>query len=293
MIQLAVSGGNEATWKAVQARLRGGTIASIIDLHHPVSLLPSCDAVVVASPVRPTDSALEDCLRAGKHLLLAQVPSLSPESMARLFARAHDCGVVFTILNPDRYLPSRHFIKQHLPEKLGEVGLIRMHRWEPLPQSPDGEPPSSLLSDLDLVCWLMGKRPEVVFALRPAGATLPTSMIQIHLGWRAGGMALIDHARCLPSGPGYVSLSIIGFSGAIYADDQHNTHLLFKGGLPQAIPTSEEPSQMAAVIQTFLDGLHNGTNFTALATSWHEVHLVLDAVEQSVASNQAIHLENR
>ena len=35
------------------------------------------------------------------------------------------------VINPDRFLPSRQLIRQQIEAgKLGEVGLIRIHRWE-------------------------------------------------------------------------------------------------------------------------------------------------------------------
>ena len=43
-------------------------------------------------------------------------------------------------------------------------------------------------------------------------------------------MALIDCAQTLPQGDGYFSLSLIGSTGAAYADSHHNRQLLYGGG---------------------------------------------------------------
>ena len=52
-------------------------------------------------------------------------------------------------------------------------------------------------------------------------------------------MAMIDVAASLPSGGDYFSLTMIGGTGAAYADDHHNMNLLYSGGQPNAIRASQ------------------------------------------------------
>jgi predicted dehydrogenase len=135
-----------------------------------------------------------------------------------------------------RLLPAVRVVKECLDSGcLGEPGLLRIHWWEPsiaLSQSLD-----PLLSELtraiDLACWLFDERPTAVYATgRP-------NYVQLHLGFERGGMALLDHARTLPPGCTYFSASLIGSTGATYADDHHNTQLLFARGGPSALITGQ------------------------------------------------------
>jgi predicted dehydrogenase len=76
--------------------------------------------------------------------------------------------------------------------------------------------------------------------------------VQLHLGFPNGGMALIDHSWTLPPGDSYFSLSLIGSTGAAYADDHHNRQLLFQGGPPRAILTREGNTCRLGMLQEFV-----------------------------------------
>ena len=115
--------------------------------------------------------------------------------------------------NPDRFLPSRQLIRQQLDSgKLGDVGLIRVHRWEPTVGQVFNLPgvggqvenlpheinvlPTGLLRDLDLVLWLVGKPPDSIYAVsRSESSDSQSKFIQVHLGFPGGAMALISTAR--------------------------------------------------------------------------------------------------
>src|SRR5207245_1284905 len=95
----------------------------------------------------------------------------------------------------------RQLIRQHLDAgKLGEPGLIRLHRWT----APDSA--SSILLDLDLVHWYFGRSPNLVHAVEQES-------LLVHLGFSGGGMALIDRLIRADQGA-YRSLSVIGSNGA-------------------------------------------------------------------------------
>lgn len=283
-------------WQGISQRLRDAAIEKIVDLAEGEKSPDTCQAVVFAGARALEKEVIERVLRAGKHVLLATEPYLSSDELATLSGVAQSRGVQFAMVNPDRYLPSRQLIKQQIGSKLGEVGLVRVHRWEQTASEfqPDRAGlPGPLVRDLELVLWLAGKSPNVVYALEQGatGRDAPTGRtLQIHLGF-ASGMALIDYDSRLPSGTGYQSLSVIGATGAAYADDHQNMQLLYRGGAPQAVPTGEGTKHLAAMVQDFVDAVAVGSDLSATVTAWRGVLTVVSAVRQSLATHRAIALE--
>jgi predicted dehydrogenase len=276
MIRLTVDGIDEAARRAIAPRLRGAAI-----------LADAGDAVVFLGPVPPQAATIERLLAAGTHVLLAAESCLPADTLEALSAAAQRGGVHLEVVNPDRHLPSRQLIKQQLDQGvLGAVGLVRMHRWEPVGTAT----PASLLCDLDVVLWLTGQSPEIVHAVE-AGAG--GRFVQVHLGFAGGGMALLDYSDGLPAGAGYRSLSVIGSAGAACADDHHNMQLVYRGGCPQAVRTDEERAgPWAALVQEFVDTLHAGLA-PAGVPAWRPVFAVAVAVEQSLACRAAVRPEGR
>jgi predicted dehydrogenase len=259
MIRLAVSGVDETIRREVAARLRGAVLSE------------EYDAAVFLGPA--ADNEVERLLTAGKSVLLT-VGSL-PE---RLPATGR-----LAVVNPDRYLPSRQLVRQQLDTgKLGEVGLVRLHRWQPAVANGSG-----LLRDLDLLLWLVNKLPERAYAVAAS------SFVQVHLGFPGGGMALLDHFTGLPPGDGYTSLSVIGSTGAACADDHHNSQLLYAGGSARTVQAGEGNQYLATLVQEFVDALHTGRDLSASVADWRRVLAVRDAVNRALTSRQAIALEGR
>ena len=204
--------------------------------------------------------------------------------------------------NPDRFLPSRQLIRQQLDSgKLGDVGLIRVHRWEPtvghvsnvpgltrhvenVPHEINGLP-TGLMRDLDLVLWLVGKLPNSIHAVsRSESHDSQSKFIQVHLGFPGGAMALIDYSNQLPEGDGYQSLSVIGSTGAAYADDHQNMQLVFRGGNAQAVRAEETGRRHAALIQEFVDGLQAGREVSSAVADWQRVVDLANAVTRSMTT---------
>ena len=201
------------------------------------------------------------------------------------------------VINPDRFLPSRQLIRQQLDAgKLGDVGLIRIHRWEPnvghvynvpgligqvanVPHDQGGLP-TGLLRDLDLVLWLVGKLPDAIHAVEQSDAF--GRFVQVHLGFPGGAMALIDFSNRLPNGDGYQSLSVIGSSGAAYADDHQNMQLVFRGGQAQAVRAEETGRRHAAAIQERIDSLQAGHDVAACVAEWQAVLKVAESARQAM-----------
>ena len=184
-------------------------------------------------------------------------------------------------INPDRFLPSRQLIRQQLDAgKLGEIGLIRIHRWEAAVGKNDGDVPAGLLRDLDLALWLVGKLPDAIHAVEQSNSSGRT--IQVHLGFPGGAMALVDFSNQLPNGDGYQSLSVIGSSGAAYADDHQNMQLVFRGGRVQAVRAEETGRRHSAAVQERIDSLQAGHDVATSVAEWQNVARVAESVRQAM-----------
>ncbi len=205
------------------------------------------------------------------------------------------------VVNPDRFLPSRQLIRQQIDSgKLGEIGLIRIHRWEPnvghvsnvpdlnehvenVPHEDAGVP-TGLLRDLDLVLWLVGKLPDAIHAVEQNDAS--GRFVQVHLGFPGGTMALLAYSDRLPAGDGYQSLSVIGSAGAAYADDHQNMQLVFRGGRPQAVRADETGRRHSAAVQERIETLQAGHDVAASVAEWQSVLKVADAVRRAMTSGE-------
>jgi predicted dehydrogenase len=199
------------------------------------------------------------------------------------------------VVNPDRLLPSRQLIRQQLDsDKLGEVGLIRVHRWEPGGSRTLAHGlPTSLWRDLDLVLWLVGQPPTQVFSLGSlvdGSIGLNGDTVQVHLGFPSGAMALIDYSNQLPDGDGYQSLTVIGSAGAAYADDHQNRQLVFRGGHAQTVRGEEFDASNEARLREFDDRLAATLDSLTGDSEWQRVVRVAEAVLQSLDSRQAVSL---
>ncbi|MCA9216991.1 MAG: hypothetical protein KDB27_28175 [Planctomycetales bacterium] len=112
---------------------------------------------------------------------------------------------------------------------IGRLGLLRMHNWMSsvvLDQSA-ASVAEMIVREADLVCWMFDAAPEVVFGVT-VSRDRPMDGILFHLGFEGGGMAIVDCNHSLANQQGYCALSLIGSTGAVYADDQHNTNLLIR-----------------------------------------------------------------
>lgn len=295
-IRLAVSSREDDLGRRVAPRLRHAAISTCLALEDPPT--ESGEAVAFLGPGRPDPAVIEHWLSAGKHVLLACEVPLPGDALTILFAAAQRNNLHFFAVNPDRYLPSRQLVRQQLDAgKLGEAVLIRIHRWKP--NEPDNEPvspgiPGPLLFDLDLTLWLFDQPPNLVYAVeRSAREGDPSSgrLLQVHLGFAGGGMALLDWNDCLPQGDGYRSLSVIGSRGAAYADDHTNMQLLYSGGKPQALRADEGLGQWAALLQEFVDRLRaveRNANPSHDQRNWHTVWTMAAALHRSLETRQAV-----
>ena len=235
------------------------------------------DAVVIDADQVSAESLANAAWSLGKPLLAGAVGG----SLAAL-------GQADTLLmpaHPWRFLPSVQSVKHSLNDgKLGQAGLLRIHRW-----LPPGEGVVSLaeriLPDADLAYWLFGSAPETVWSLQSAANP---EYIQFHLGFANDGMAMIDVAASLPSGGDYFSLTMIGGTGAAYADDHHNMNLLYSGGQPNAIRASQGRADLVGQLQEFVDAISEQRAPSVTVADTTRAASVVDQVLESAKSRQVI-----
>jgi predicted dehydrogenase len=289
VIRLVV-GAEEAVTRQLAARLRGASVETRLG---DGSTLPpdTCDAAVYLD-LRPEPEVLERLLSRGTHVLVTPCACWSGDALERLSV-ARRSGTQLAVSSPDRFLPSRQLIRQQLDAgRLGEPGLVRIHRWlhllDPESEGPHEPLPIAMTQDIDVALWLMGEAPDVVYAVERAGEDRGGRSTQVHLGFPGGGMALIDYSDQLPRGDGYQSLSLIGSAGAAYADDHQNRQLLYRGGRPEAVRVDERGRQFLELVQAFVSDLEQGRDLAASVSTWRTVLAVADAARQSVGLQRAL-----
>ena len=201
-IKLAIEVADDQTtiWQAMADRC--GLVTSATSAH--------CDALV-------TDD-VERALAALQHeraVLLADPWLVSREERTQLESSALAMPAATA-----RYRVDVAPMKQAVQDgKLGEPGLVRLHCWSNTPDQSESVAPAWI----DVVMWLFSQSPDYLYALRR------DSYQQIHLGFADGAMAMMDFHWFTPQEgsytPEYENLSLIGSTGAAYADDHHNVHL--------------------------------------------------------------------
>jgi predicted dehydrogenase len=280
---------------SIDTRL-GDVAVTSIDLARDPSPPTDCDAVLFLGHEPAAIQQMEQCLRERKHVLQNVGVGLTVDRLRNLSAVARQSGAQLAVMNPDHFLPSRKLIRQQLDAgKLGTPGFIRFHRWksEDIPaEERSAELPVQLLRDLELTLSWMRASPNLVYAVElPAdGPQTAGRLLQLHLGFSGGSMALIDYAERMPAGADYVSVSVIGAAGAAYADDQQNMQLVYRGGQPVAIRAEEAGLQVVAMVQDFVAGLQTNRDFTTSHTAWIGVLKVAESVRQSLATRRAVQI---
>lgn len=306
MITLAIRGIDNGDAQYLSMRLRNAIVLGWIEreTNDPPA---NCSAAVFLKSKSSDASVIAECLTEGVHVLLSGASHLSVHDFIQLCAAAEKSGALFSVVNLDRYLPSRQLIHDQLRSgQLGEPGLIRSHRWEARALETDAELnlPHSLIRDLELTTWLFGMSPDVVYAVEQSSGSStrepikhvdlrpPRRLTQVHLGFTGGGMALIDYSNGLPDGAGYQMLSVIGSAGVSHVDDHRNLQLHFSGGEPRGIRSSERAHGLARLIQEFVDHLTSGSNPWPGNSAWERSMQLAAAVRRSLDSRSALTLKD-
>lgn len=138
--------------------------------------------------------------------------------------------------------------------RLGKPGLVRIHRWA---RAKDGDLESQLrrlvIREIDFTCSLFDAAPTDVFGTR-LGTSDELMGIHSHLGFD-GGMAMIECS--LADRMPYYSACLIGSAGAAYADDHHNTNLLY-GDTTTGRPVANDGSTWLSQLDAFAELIESG-----------------------------------
>ncbi|MFO0877813.1 MAG: hypothetical protein U0840_10705 [Gemmataceae bacterium] len=176
-----------------------------------------------------------------------------------------------------RHRPAvRAMLASLMAGELGRPGLLRLHRWQ-----PGGH--RTLLPEIDLALTVFDADPEVVFATGAA------DLVQAHLGFPGGGMALLD-ATTLPPGDTYFSCSLIGSDGAAYADDHRDRQLVFTGGAPRAPLGDETDAACLALLRDFVKAITQKRRPLVDGARFQRLRAVSDALDHSRRSGTAVTL---
>ena len=208
------------------------------------------DAVVIHQPAASAEGSAVKAAQAGKHVLAASPLAASSRGADAVIESCRTAGVTLMAGHSLRFMPSQKTVKAAVAAgKLGDAGLLRIHVW----QSSQGDSKEILMTQavdsLDLAVWMFAGLPTEIYTIGRSG------YVQVHLGFPEGGMALIDYALTLPRGDDYFSMSLIGSTGAAYADDHHNRNLLYAGGVPSAIETNEGHFAFTEQLREFRDAV--------------------------------------
>ena len=196
--------------------------------------LDAFDAVAIHKVEGTVGDTAVTAARAGKHVLVNLPMASTARKADRVIDACRGAGVRLMVGQPLRFMPSQQAVKAAVDAgKLGDPGLLRIHVWGACETSSEDILKTQTINSIDLALWMLPGSPTTVYAVGRDG------YVQVHLGFPAGGMALIDYASTPACGEEYFSLSLIGSKGAAYADDHHNRNLLFVGGMARACTASQ------------------------------------------------------
>jgi predicted dehydrogenase len=283
--------GERAAWERVARRVVDAQLTVVVEhLEQLTTRLDECDAIVYSGRFAADATRWSQLAQLGKHWLLGEPPASAPTDIRQASEQFRNAGLRLITRGAARCLPSNRAVFDAVRSgKLGIPGLVRIHRWQP---GGGGSLVELMHADVDLACWLMGSRPTVVFArgVTNSERSQDFDYVQVHLGFVGDAMAMIDVSRQLPTGDDYYSLSVIGSTGAAYADDHHNQQLLFAGGYPVSLRTEQGDRQRLARLQHFLATIRDPGTYAAEVLDARRTLDVLSAVAESIAIDRAVQL---
>jgi myo-inositol 2-dehydrogenase/D-chiro-inositol 1-dehydrogenase len=261
------------------------------------------DAVLIDSVGSPHHEVVREAAAAGKHVLVETPLAPSTEGADAAIAACREAGVRLMVGQASRFVPSNRTVKASLESgNLGAPGMLRIHRWEPLaagirplpgPVAAGGGAGGRVARDLDMAAWMFETLPTEVYALARKLSNPGMDVydyVQVHLGFPEGGMCLIDHSMALPRGEDYFALSVIGSTGAAYADDHHNAHLLYRGGDPVALKAGQGRTHLLAQLEEFVAAVREGREPAVTGQDGRATVQIAEAVTGSVESGRAARL---
>jgi len=259
-----------------------------------------CDAFDAAIIQAASGTSLQTFIsaaEAGKHLLIEWPPDFTLHDTDAIIeaCRSHDVRLMTG--QASRFVPAVQTVKSTLESGvLGSPGLLRIHRWQP-PRSDDTQSgPRRSIQEVDLAVWLFERLPTEVYAVARSRAGAPpgnSTFLQLHLGFPDGGMALIDNTTMQPGGEPYFSLSMIGSTGAAYADEHHDMQLLYGTGRPKALKTGQGDEHVLAECREFVSSIQEQREPAITGADGRLALEVADAVAASIENGRAVHRKGK
>ena len=230
-----------------------------------------------------TVSAVQKSMQHGLHVLVCFDEIIDSSVLEELNITCQKAPVQLMVASHLRFSPAFQQICNSLETgQLGEPGVVRIHRWLP---SAKGDMLARLTDEIDLAIGMFGVRPNTVYGFSNGDEE---SYVHAHLGFPDGGMALIDVSLTLPPGDDYYSFSLIGSDGSAYADDHHNVHLMYAGGLPCAHRNPTDPVlNRISMLEAFSRLLTGTETVTCDIPALLSARKVTATVVQSIQSNQS------
>ncbi len=248
------------------------------------------DAVIVDSPGSSRDADSMIALQAGKHLM-TPLPATAG-ALDVLDATCRPACVRLMFAAEARFSPAATAVREAIDAgQLGQPGLLRIHHWESSNDDCDSALSAQLLKEIDLSHWFFESIPNSIHCEQSSVASSESDYIQIHLGFPCDAMAMIDVTTGLPRGDSYRSLSLIGSSGAAYADDHHNVQLLYRGGGPPAALKTGDGGGTLALLQEFVDAIRENRDPMPGIDDAKRMFTVMSAVERCLEAGRPMRLE--
>ena len=259
------------------------------------------DAVVIHSPPQRRAELVCRAAQAGKHAMVDSPMALSVQEAETAISACQSAGVRLMVAQPTRFMPFQQTVRQSLvANKLGAPGLLRIHRWMAFSRESSEKSQcqdvammsSAVIREVDLACWFFDALPSNIFAVHSRAASGTHAVgVQIHLGFPAGGMALIDCMNHVPSGDSvYYSLTLIGAKGAVYADDHHNLNLAFYSHGTTTLDAGTGQDHQWLELEEFADALQHDRQPICTGEDGKRAIAVTQAVVDSMASRRAAQL---
>ncbi len=263
-----------------------GSLDELLDQH-----ASQFDAVVIHSRVPERRELVGRAAEAGKHVLVDMPIGHSVEDTEAVIEACASAGVQLMVGGPLRWMPYQLAVRESLDAgKLGAPGLLRIHHWNTgAGGDADGEIAELTTEEIDLACWLFGAAPNAIYAVGLRDDVSAGSVgVQLHLGFPAGGMALIDciHSASEALDP-YFTLTMIGSTGAAYADDHHNANLLFRTGGTTSLNVGQGRDHVWHQLREFADAIQNDHRPGTTGEDARLAAAVVQAASESLATHRA------
>lgn len=273
------------------ARLRHVELAATAASDDEVQRIPRAqfDAAVLRAPVARHAELTSQFAKAGKHVLLFGPMAQTIEDANRLIDDCRTANIRLMLGGTIRFQPSINSIKVALDSKqLGIPALLRSHSWSAAEQNFDAEAETKIFQQLDLAGWIFNGLPTEIYANAHHDWR---DALQLHFGFPENGMGLITINQSLPPGDRYRSCSVIGSTGAAYADDHRQMQLLYQRNTSRAIRTTEGIGTLVEELREFAAAITQNREPSVSGADGLRALLLTDAVRHSIELRQPLKRE--